>query len=141
MLFAQSAALAIVTIVLIAFVTLLCLAMFMTVGPLWLQSCLSGAPVMILDLIGMKLRRTDAKAVIQAMIVAKQGGVEIPWREMEKAWVQGAHLEKVTLAMIQATNQGLDLTFQDLVEADLEDRLADKLRHNDQRWTEEARSL
>ena len=46
---------------------------------------------------------------------------------MEKAWVQGVDLEKVTLAIIQANRENMGITFQELVDAELENRLADML--------------
>ena len=55
----------------------------------WIQAYLSGVPLMITELIAMKLRRTDIKAVTRALIVAKQGGVTVSPAAMEKAWVQG----------------------------------------------------
>jgi len=93
----------------------------------WFQAYLSGVPIMILDLIGMKLRRTDIKAVVRALILAKQGGVAISCAEMERAWMQGVDLEKVVLAATKVNKDNMDLTFQTLVEAELENRLAEML--------------
>ena len=93
---------------------------------------------MIVELIGMKLRRTDIKAVTRALIVAKQGGVTIAPAEMEKAWVQGIDLEKVTMAIVRAQKEEMDLTFQELVDAELEDRLAEKLEAKRRPRPEEA---
>jgi uncharacterized protein YqfA (UPF0365 family) len=59
--------------------------------------------------------------------MAKQAGVSISCREMESAYLQGVDLEKVTLAMIHAKREGKELPFRELVEAELEDRLAEKL--------------
>ena len=41
--------------------------------------------------------------------------------------MQGVDLEKVTLAWVKAIKEGMDISFQELVEADLEERLAEKL--------------
>ena len=46
---------------------------------------------------------------------------------MEGAYLQGVDLEKITLALIHAKREGIEVTFQDLVQADLEDRLHEKL--------------
>ena len=98
--------------------------LFTTFFSTWLKAFTSGTPVMILDLIGMRMRGTDFKAVVRALIVARQGDVIIPPAEMEKAWVQGVDLDRVTLAIIQARKDNMDVSFQQLVDADLDDRLA-----------------
>ena len=46
---------------------------------------------------------------------------------LHSAYLQGVDLEKLTLAMIHAKKQGMETTFEELVAADLEDRLAEKL--------------
>jgi uncharacterized protein YqfA (UPF0365 family) len=121
---AASTALAIVGCVLVLAFTLLSVALFMTFFSTWLKAFLSGTPVMILDLIGMRMRGTDFKAVVRALIIARQGDVIIPPAEMEKAWVQGVDLDRVTLAIIRARKDNIDVTFQELVDADLDHRLA-----------------
>ena len=59
--------------------------------------------------------------------MATQAGVPVPSIEMERAYLQGVDLEKVTLALIHANREGKEFTFQKLVEADLENRLHEKL--------------
>ncbi len=103
---------------------LLCLCVFVTFASTWLQAFMSGAQVDLLDLIGMRLRRTDYKTVVRALIVARQGGVWVSPVDMERAWVQGVDLEKVTLAVIQATKNNMNVTFEELVDAEVEERLA-----------------
>ena len=84
----------------------------------------------MIELVGMKLRQTNVSAVVRALIVAKQSGVTISPADMEAAWIQGVDLEKVTLAMIEAERQKMDLTFQDLVDAELHDRLSGMLNED-----------
>ena len=101
----------------------LCVRLYTAFLTSWLQAFLSNTPVRVLDLIGMKLRGTDFKTVVRALVVARQGGVVISPAEMERAWVQGINLEKVTLAATQAAKNELDVTFGELVDAELDDRL------------------
>lgn len=135
---AQSTAWLVVVVALIFAVSLFYVAVFVIFFPPWIQAHLSGVRLMIVELIGMKLRRTDIKAVTRALIVAKQGGVTIAPAEMEKAWVQGIDLEKVTMAIVRAQKEEMDLTFQELVDAELEDRLAEKLEAKRRPRPEEA---
>ncbi len=131
MLFAEIEIVALVAMVVFLLIFLLLAVVFATFFLTWMRAYLSGAPVMVFDLIGMKLRRTDTKAVVSALIIAKQSDVTIPVAEMEKAWIQGANLEMVTLAMIQATKENLDITFQDLVDAQRDDRLEEMLQRDE----------
>jgi|GEM_PF-1821441 len=103
----------------------------------WLRAGTSGVPISVLRLIAMKLRRTDVDTVIGALIVAKQGGVAISCEEMENAWNQGVDLEKVTLAMVQAARYDIEVTFEQLVDAEMSDRLAEMLRPNEDARPEE----
>ena len=94
----------------------------------WMQSFVSGAPITIFDLIGMKLRRIDVAQVLKCRILAKQSGVELSSRELQQAYLRGVDLEKLTLAHIEAQKQQLGTSFEELVELDLQDRLAEKLK-------------
>lgn len=103
------------------------LVVFLRTFKPWLRSYMSGTPITVFDILGMRFRRTDVNAVLRALIMARQAGVAVSCRQMESAYLQGVDLEKLTLAMIRAKKQGKDVTFEELVTADLEDRLAEKL--------------
>lgn len=94
----------------------------------WLQAILSGAPISILDLVGMRLRRMDVNAVVRALIMARQTGVELTSRQVQRASLQGVDLDKITLAYIESQRRKMGTTFEELVELDLQDRLAELLR-------------
>jgi len=93
----------------------------------WLQAFMAGVPISVPQIIGMRLRKVDVRVVVRSLIMATQAGVPVPSVEMERAYLQGVDLEKLTLAMIQANREGKQVTFQELVEADLANRLHDKL--------------
>jgi uncharacterized protein YqfA (UPF0365 family) len=78
-------------------------------------------------MVGMKLRKTDVKAVLRALVMANQAGAPLSRVEVERAYLQGVDLEKVTLAFIQAKKENPGTTFKELVEADLDNRLSKKL--------------
>ena len=93
----------------------------------WLQAFLAGVPISLIQIVGMRLRKVDVRLVIRSLIMATQAGVPVPSIEMERAYLQGVDLEKITLALIHANRDGKEVTFQELVEADLDDRLHEKL--------------
>ena len=79
------------------------------------------------DILGMRFRGTDVKAVVQALVMARQAEAPLSSREVERAYLQGVDLEKIVLAFIRAKKDDMDLTFEQLVEADLDNRLKEKL--------------
>lgn len=103
------------------------LLMFAITFAPWLQAYMSGTPVSLFSIIGMQFRKIPVKTVVSQLIMANQAGVNISCNEMERAYLQGVDIEKITLAMIHANREGGDFTFQELVEADLSDRLNEKL--------------
>ena len=129
MLLAQSADTTILLVAAALFlaVNIVVLVVFAPIFVLWLQAFMSGTPVPMVAILGMRLRRTDANTVVKSLIMARHAGIALTWRQVEQAYLQGADLVKIILAMIKAKKQGLDLTLEELVEADLEDRLAEKL--------------
>jgi uncharacterized protein YqfA (UPF0365 family) len=120
-------ALVVVAVVLAMLVWLIVVVVILMTGRTWLQAYLSGVPLSIFTLLGMRLRRTNVNAVVRAMIMAKQGGLNLSWREIESAQLTGVDLEKVVLAMIESVRRQLGFTFQQLVEAEQHDRLQEKL--------------
>ena len=93
----------------------------------WFQAYLSGVPLSVCAILSMQFRRTDVKAVVQALVMAQQAGAPLSAAEVERAYLQGVDLEKVVLAFIRAKKDDIDLTFEQLVEADLDNRLEEKL--------------
>lgn len=118
---------ALLVAILILLVGIITFVTFQRVFSLWLQAFMSGTPVSMLEIIGMRFRRVDPRVVIKALIMATQAGVRLSCQELERAYLEGADLEKLTLAMIHARQQGMEVSFKELVQADRENRLAEKL--------------
>ena len=95
---------------------------------IWLQGILAGVRITIIDLLAMRLRRIDTHAVMKSLILATQSGVPISHVELQRAYLRGVDLEKITLAYLQAQKRSQGVTFEELVELDLQDRLAAKLK-------------
>jgi uncharacterized protein YqfA (UPF0365 family) len=93
----------------------------------WLQGFLAGTPVSIMALIGMRLRRIDVQTVMRSLLLARHSSVQLSHHDLQRAYLRGVDLEKVTLAYIHASQRGLGETFEDLVNLELQGRLAEKL--------------
>jgi len=103
------------------------LVLFLFVARPWIRGRLYGVNISLVRIILMRIRRSDVNQVMDCLIMALQSGVSISVDKMEQANAQQVDLKKVTLAMIESERQGLALEFDELVEAELSSRLADKL--------------
>ena len=65
----------IIAIVAVVVVCLFVLALVGQVFSLWLQAFMSGAGVKITDLIGMRFRKVDARAIVMSKIRAVKAGL------------------------------------------------------------------
>ena len=103
------------------------LVLFLFVARPWIRGRLYGVNISLVRIILMRIRRSDVNQVMDCLIMALQSGVSISVDKMEQADAQQVDLKKVTLAMIESERQGLDLAFDELVEAELGSRLAETL--------------
>ena len=103
------------------------LVRFLFVVRPWIRGRLYGVNISLVRIILMRIRRSDVNQVMDCLIMALQSGVSISVDKMEQADAQQVDLKKVTLAMIESERQGLDLAFDELVEAELGSRLAETL--------------
>jgi uncharacterized protein YqfA (UPF0365 family) len=106
---------------------ILAVIVFAMFGP-WLQAFMAGCPISATKVLGMRLRRVDARQVVRCGIMAAQAGHPIPWAKLESAYLQGVDLEKVTLAYIQAMGAKKNWTFDDLVDGARQQRLEKMLQ-------------
>lgn len=103
-------------------------ALFLSFFRLWLQALLAGTPVPIIDILAMRLRKVDARQVVESLILARQSGVSLSSVDLQRAYLQGADLKKLTLAWIEAQRRELPYAFDELVAADQRGQLAERLK-------------
>jgi len=91
-------------------------------GRLWLQAWLSGARVTIAELIGMTLRKVNARSIVLSRITAIQAGLDLSQRELESHYLAGGRVPNVVRALIAANRANITLTFQTATAIDLAGR-------------------
>ena len=84
-------------------------------GQLWFQAYWSKAPVTFLELLGMSLRKVNARTIVQAKIMATQAGLG---REISA----GGDVPRVIRALIAAQRADIDLDFDRACAIDLAGR-------------------
>src|SRR5262245_52589291 len=108
-----------------AFFFLIFLLLILTYGKLWFQAYMSNARVSLLSLVGMSLRKVDARVIIQAKIMALQAGVGtdphtgITTRRLEAHYLAGGDVPRVIRAIIAAHRADIDLDFDRAAAIDL----------------------
>ncbi len=91
----------------VAFVIILVVAQFFR---LWLQAYMSDADVSFFDLIGMRLRKVDAAAIVFTKIQLVKAAIhEVSTTELESHYLAGGRVTNVARAMIAANRAELDL--------------------------------
>jgi uncharacterized protein YqfA (UPF0365 family) len=86
---------------------------------LWMQCTLSGTPIPLTQIVAMTLRKTPARRICESAIKLNQSGLGVTATDLERAYLQGADVEKLTETMLHARSTGRDVTWEELVQTEL----------------------
>src|SRR5690349_9153849 len=89
---------------------------------LYIRAWVSNAPVGILDLVGMKLRKVPAVVIVNSRIQAYRAGLAVTTPEMESHVLAGGDVQRVINAMIAANKANIDLPWKTATAIDLAGR-------------------
>ncbi len=112
----------IVIIVIAGLFALVLLAVFGRFLSLWIQSVVSGAPVGLLDLFMMRLRKVQPSVIVLNRISAKKAGLDLSASQLEAHYLAGGNIERVVRAMIAADKAKIDLPWDRATAIDLAGR-------------------
>ncbi|MCC7085680.1 MAG: flotillin-like protein FloA [Pirellulales bacterium] len=110
------------------FFLLVFIILVLAYGKLWFQAYMSNARVSLWSLVGMSLRKVDARVIVQAKIMALQAGVGtdpqtgITTRRLEAHYLAGGDVPRVIRAIIAAQRADIDLDFDRAAAIDLAGR-------------------
>lgn len=108
--------------VVLGVVGLILLVWFLVVAKyfsLYIQAMFSGAPVPFAELIGMSLRKVDARVIVLSRIRAAQGGPDLSTKHLEKHYLAGGSVPMVVTLMVAAKEAGPALTWEQATALDL----------------------
>lgn len=88
----------------------------------WIAATFSGAPVSILQLIAMRLRRVNPSIIVDARISAIKAGIDVSADDLESHYLAGGHVRVVINALISASKANIDLPFNKAAAIDLAGR-------------------
>ena len=119
----QPVALVFAAAVLLGIVALTMLLLVVSYGQLWFQAYWSKARVSFFELLGMSLRKVNARTIVQAKIMATQAGLgDITASKLEAHYLAGGDVPRVIRALIAAQRADLDLDFDRACAIDLAGR-------------------
>src|SRR5438132_8423639 len=95
--------------------------LFQFIG-LFVRAMVSGARVGLLDLVGMRLRKVNAIAIVNSRIQASRAGINVSTPEMESHVLAGGDVQRVINAMIAANKANIDLSWKTATAIDLAGR-------------------
>jgi uncharacterized protein YqfA (UPF0365 family) len=103
----------------VLFVLLIVMAQF--IG-LYIRALVSGAHVGFIELFGMRLRKVNASAIVNARIQAMRAGIPVSTSEMESHVLAGGDVQRVISAMIAASKANIGLDWKTATAIDLAGR-------------------
>lgn len=112
----------IIFIAIISFVALIFVLLVIKFARLWLQAYFSRADVRLSELIGMWLRKVDARTIVLSKITAIQAGLTLTTRDLESHYLAGGRVPNVVRALIAANRANIDLSLQTATAIDLAGR-------------------
>ena len=89
---------------------------------LWMQAVLSHAPVSLINLVMMWLRKVPPEMIVINRIAAKKAGMDIPTDLLEAHYLAGGRVDRVVRAMIAADKAHIDLPWERATGVDLAGR-------------------
>ncbi|MEM1423608.1 MAG: flotillin-like FloA family protein, partial [Planctomycetota bacterium] len=89
---------------------------------LWVQAWLSGAPVSLFSLIGMRVRKVRPDIIVLSRIKAVKAGIQITTDQLETHYLAGGRVPQVINAMIAANRAKIELPFDTACAIDLAGR-------------------
>lgn len=86
---------------------------------LWLQAYMSNAGITLVEFIGMRFRKVNARVIVHSKIRADKAGLNISTNELETHYLAGGRVPDVITAMIAANRNGTNLDFKAACAIDL----------------------
>ncbi len=109
-------------IVIGAIFLILFLLLIFKYGWLYIQALASGANVALLQLVGMTLRRVNARVIVDSRIMAMKAGLDYETQQLEAHYLARGNVPNVIRALIAADKAKIDLGFDRACAIDLAGR-------------------
>ena len=88
----------------------------------WFRALVSGAPISMGKLVGMRLRKIKIAMIVEAYITGKKAGLNININELETHYMAKGDVQKVVNALISAHSANIELSTKTAMAIDLAGR-------------------
>lgn len=112
----------IVVLLILGIIGLVLLLLVVKFARLWLQAYFSRADVRLSELIGMWLRKVDARTIVLSKITAIQAGLTLTTKDLESHYLAGGRVPNVVRALVAANRANIDLSLKTATAIDLAGR-------------------
>lgn len=112
----------VVLYVFLAIVAITFIILFIKFFGLWFRALLSGAPVGVLKLIGMWLRKVSPSVIVDSRIMLTKAGIPLDTDLLETHFLARGNVLRVCMALVAANKANIPLSFQRAAAIDLAGR-------------------
>jgi uncharacterized protein YqfA (UPF0365 family) len=109
-------------LIIIGLIILVVLVVFMILAKfigLWIRARVSNAPIGLLNLVAMWIRKVPTSLIVDSRITAAKAGLDFTTDQLEAHYLAGGHVADVVLALIAADKAGIPLSFDRACAIDL----------------------
>lgn len=95
---------------------------FMRLFGLWLSAQLAGVRISLLQMILMRWRRVDPRAIVDNMVTAHKAGIPLTRDQLEAHYLAGGNIKRVVNSLVSADKANIPLDFKAATAIDLAGR-------------------
>lgn len=110
-----------IALIVLAVVAIIAFLIIVPIG-LWFRALVSGAPISMGRLVGMRLRKIKLALIVDSYITGKKAGLNVSVEELETHYMAKGDVMKVVNALISAHSANIELTTKTAMAIDLAGR-------------------
>ncbi|HRH54268.1 MAG TPA: flotillin-like protein FloA, partial [Chitinophagales bacterium] len=111
-----------ILVIVVGFAILIFFLIFMRLFGLWLSAQLAGVRISLLQMILMRWRRVDPRAIVDNMVTAHKAGIPLTRDQLEAHFLAGGNIKRVVNALVSADKANIPLDFKAATAIDLAGR-------------------
>ena len=111
-----------ILVIVVGFAILIFFLIFMRLFGLWLSAQLAGVKISLLQMILMRWRRVDPRAIVDNMVTAHKAGIPLTRDQLEAHFLAGGNIKRVVNALVSADKANIPLDFKAATAIDLAGR-------------------
>lgn len=111
-----------ILIIVVGVAVLVFFLIFMRLFGLWLSAQLAGVRISLLQMILMRWRRVDPRAIVDNMVTAHKAGIPLTRDQLEAHFLAGGNIKRVVNALVSADKANIPLDFKSATAIDLAGR-------------------